>query len=373
MVGKMFRPHIVVTILCLIYCLAVIAVRGQGDPLILMTIGTDYHSDLKDHAYSEEGYDGQFTYYIAANPDTASQYIDVPAYRFQRILLPISGRILGLGQESFIPYTLLMVNLIALAGGTYILEQLLMSYKVSRWFAIGYGLSLGVFGAARLMTAETLAYGLVLFAIWLYQKDKWLWAAVVLAISAFAKEVTLIFAAGYVLYLFTQKQWIRGLLFGLISAIPFAIWQLVLFNWFGEFGVGSGGNLATGFVIIPFWGYLGILPEWGIGAFLVVTLFVGLFVLVPTLWALWQCWKDFRSHQWTLLTGLLFVNAIILLFVPQSTYREPLGILRFIVGLQLAVILYSAQNRKKRALMNSTIWFITTLFLLVSDFSMPAA
>lgn len=372
MVGKLFRPYIVVTILCLVYCLAVIAVRGQGDPLILMTIGSDYHPDLQEHAYSDEGYDGQYTYYIAVNPDTASQFIDVPAYRFQRILLPLSGRILGLGQESLIPYALLIVNLIALAGGTYILEQLLLSYNVSRWFAIGYGLSLGVFGATRLMTAETLAYGLVLLAIWLFQKDKWLWAALVLALSAFAKEVTLLFVAGYVLYLFTQKQWLRGLTFGLISAIPFAIWQLVLFNWFGEFGVGSGGDMATGFVIIPFWGYLGILPEWGIEAFLIVSLFVGIFVLIPTLWALWQCWKDFRQQKWTLLTWLLFINAAILLFVPQSTYREILGILRFIVGLQIAVILFSAKNRKKRALMNSTLWFITTLFLLMSDFSVQS-
>ncbi|PJF20629.1 MAG: hypothetical protein CUN56_15205, partial [Phototrophicales bacterium] len=235
-------------------------------------------------------------------------------------------------------------------------------------FAIGYGLSLGVFGAARLMTAEPLAYGLVLLAIWLCQKERCLLAILILALSAFAKEVTLIFVAGYVLHLFAQKQWKLGLIFGLIAVIPFAIWQLVLFNWFGEFGVGSGGNLATGFEIVPFWGYLGILPEWGLAPFLVVTLFVGLFVLVPTLWALWQCWKDFRNNQWTLLTWLLFANAIILLFVPQSTYREILGILRFIVGLQIAVILYSAQNRKKRALMNSTLWFITTLFLVVSDF-----
>jgi len=373
MVGKLLRPYIVVTVLCLIYCLAVVAMRGGGDPLILMTIGTQYNPDLADHAYSEEGYDGQYTYYIAENPDTASQYIDVPAYRFQRILLPISGRILALGQSSLIPITLLVVNLLALAGGTYILEQLLISHNVSRWFAIGYGLSIGVFGSARLMTTETLAYGLVLLAIWLYQQDKWGWSALVFALSAFSKEVTLIFVAGYVLYLFTQRQWQRGFLFGLIAGIPFAIWQLVLFSWFGSYGVGSGGDLATGFEIIPFWGYLGILPEWGIEGFAVVTLFVGLFVLPPTIWGLWQCWKDFQQKSWSLLTWLLFVNSAIMLFVPQSTYREPLGILRFIVGLQISVILYSAKYKKRRALMNSTIWFITTLFILMSDFSVPIA
>jgi len=373
MVGKLLRPYIVVTVLCLIYCLAVIGIRGGGDPLILMTIGTQYNPDLADHAYSEEGYDGQYTYYIAENPETASQYIDVPAYRFQRILLPISGRILALGQSSIIPFALIIVNLMALAGGTYILEQLLISHNVSRWFAIGYGLSIGVFGSARLMTTETLAYALVLLAIWLYQREKWQWSAMIFALSAFSKEMTLIFVAGHVLYLFTQKEWKRGILFGLIAGIPFAIWQLVLFSWFNSFGIGSGGDLATGFEIFPFWGYLGILPEWGIEKFAIVTLFVGTFVLPPTIWGLWQCWKDYQRKKWSLLTWLLLVNCTIMLFVPQSTYREILGILRFIVGLQISVILYSAKNRKRRALTYSTFWFITTLFVVMSDFNMPTA
>jgi len=373
MVGKLLRPYIIVTLLCLIYCLAVIEIRGNGDPLILMTIGSDYNPTLSDHAYTEEGYDGQFVYYIADNPDTASQYIDVPAYRFQRILLPFVGRILALGQSSLVPFSLLIVNLIALAGGTYILEQLLIAHKVSRWYAIGYGLSIGVFGSARLMTTEPLAYGLVLLAIWLYHKDHWIWAASVFAVSAFAKEVTLVFVAGYVFYLFTQKQWRQSIIFVLITGVPFALWQVVLFSMFGEFGIGSGGNLATGFEVVPFMGFLRILLEGGAGIFAVLAPIISIFVIFPTLWGLWQCWQDYKQQRWSLYSWLLFVNSAIILFVPFSTYREPLGILRFIVGLQIAIIIYSAKNRKKRALMNSTIWFITTLFVFISDFSVSVS
>jgi len=373
MVGKLFRPYVVITLLCLVYCLAVIAIRGNGDPLILMTIGTDYNPTLADHAYTEEGYDGQFVYYIADNPDTASQYIDVPAYRFQRILLPFAGRLAGFGQSSLIPFSLLVVNLLALAGGTYLLEKLLTAHKVSRWYAVGYGLSIGVFGSARLLTTETLAYGLVLLAIWLYHNDRIIWSAVIFALSAFAKEVTLIFVAGYVLYLFTLKEWRQGIMFALIAGVPFAIWQLVLFNTFGEFGVGSGGNLATGFEVIPFMGFFRILIEGGIGIFAVLAPIIGIFVIFPTVWGLWQCWQDYRNKGWSLYSWLLLVNSAVMLFVPFSTYREPLGILRFIVGLQIAIILYSAKHRKRRALMNSTIWFITTLFVFISDFSVPVS
>ena len=52
-------------------------------------------------------------------------------------------------------------------------------------------------------------------------------------------------------------------------------------------------------------------------------------------------------------------------FVPFSTYREPLGILRFIVGLQIAVIVYAAWKPAPRALRNTTLWATTILFILV--------
>src|SRR4051812_40184986 len=46
-----------------------------------------------------QGYDGQFTYYIARDLLDAKPNLDVPAYRFQRILHPLMVRLLSLGQE----------------------------------------------------------------------------------------------------------------------------------------------------------------------------------------------------------------------------------------------------------------------------------
>jgi hypothetical protein len=87
-------------------------------------------------------------------------------------------------------------------------------------------------------------------------------------------------------------------------------------------------------------------------------------VIVPTLWALWRCWVDMRKGIWTVYNYLLFANAAIMPFVPFSTYREPLGILRFIIGLQIAVILYAAEGKRTRVLRNGTIWIVTIFFAL---------
>src|SRR5690606_33307842 len=87
------------------------------------------------------------------------------------------------------------------------------------------------------------------------------------------------------------------------------------------------------------------------------------FVLLPTLWALYRCWHDLRSGQLSSYTFLLLITAIIMPFVPFSTYREPIGILRFIIGLQIAVILYDANQRDARALRYSTVWLLTILIV----------
>lgn len=354
------RPWLVVAALCLLYCGFVI-LRNGGDPLALVTLGTRFSQGDPN---GTEGYDGQFVYYIARDSSTAAQFIDVPAYRFQRILLPILGRVLALGQTPLLPWALLIVDLASLAVGTALLENLLVQHKVSRWYALIYGLTIGTFGAVRLSLPEPLAYALVIGGIVLAQRERWLWSALLFALAALARETTLLFPFGYGLYLLSRRQFKTAVVFGVIALIPFAIWQIVLYQHFGTFGINSGGAMATSFEIIPFAGVIRIItdspPESRAGLLAIFSAFLVPFVIVPALWALWRVWKDWPD--WSAYTFLLFANAAIMPFVPFSTYREPLGILRFIIGLQIAIILYAADQRRFRALRNSTIWIVTALF-----------
>lgn len=387
--GFVLRLWWIAPLLCLIYALMLVIQRG--DALVLVTIGTDYAPpELADSAYSAEGYDGQSVYYIARYGWQGADYIDIPAYRFQRILLPFLSGLLALGQVALLPWTLLLMNLFAIAGGTFLLEHLLREYRMSPWYAAGYALSAGVFGAGRLTTTEPLAYGLVIAGIYFARHKKWVLGAISFALAALAKEMTLIFPAVYALHLLflssqsNKSSWIQRLgqafLFGVGAVVPFILWQIVLYQQFGAFGVGSGGDKATRFELIPFMGFIRILTEGGMNAFALLAPLNFLFVLLPTLWGLWRCWHDFRIFRvnralavdqrqrgWTIETSLLWVNGLLMLFVPFSTYRELLGILRFIVGLQIAIILYAASRRQRRVLMYSTFWFMTSLIVILSD------
>jgi hypothetical protein len=207
----------------------------------------------------------------------------------------------------------------------------------------------------------------VLGGITLARNRQWLWAACILALAALAKETTLIFAGAYVLYLFTQRDWKNGFLLGLIALLPFALWQLILLKTLGSLGIGSGGAQATSFELIPLMGIIRIWTDTPAEArgriLLILTPTLLIFVILPTVWALRESVKDILQHKWSAEISLLLVNAAIMLFVPFSTYREPIGILRFIVGLQIAVILYAAQYRRYRVIRNSTLWIVTIFYV----------
>ena len=363
------RPWNLAVLLCLVYCLAVIAIH-DGDPLALVTIGTRFSEGL-DADSGTEGYDGQFVYFIVRDPASAPDFIaaggDVPAYRFQRILLPALGIVLSLGQEPLIPWALLLVNLVALGAGTALLESMLREYNVSRWYAVGCAFSLSIFGTVRLSLPEPLAYALALGGLMLAQRNRWAWSALLFALAGLAKETALVFPVAVGVYLLWRRQWTTALIFGVIAGLPFVLWQGVLYAWLGEPGIGSGGALATPFEMIPFAGVVRILTEGSPAVFLIFLALLGPFVLLPTLWGLVKGWRAVRRDNVNLIALLLLFNAGVMLFVPFSTYREPLGILRFIAGLQIAVIVFAAQQGSQRALRYSTIWFMTMLFLLGSD------
>lgn len=357
------RPWVMTLTLCLLYLAAVFVING-ADPLVFVTLGSQF---TESDPAGTEGYDGQFVYFIATDPFTAPDLIDVPSYRYQRILLPATARLLSLGQAGLVPWALLVINLASLAGGTAILERLLTAQGVSPWYALTYGLFGGVFMAVRLSINEPLAYGLVLLAICLERNDRpWL-MAIALALAALTKETALLFAGGYMLWLLIESRWRDAVRLGLVVGGVFALWQVILVSQFGQLGIGSGGAKATAFEIIPFNGFWRIYTD--TGSLTVFLVFAGLLVpstIIPVLWALWRSGREAIKRINHPYVYLLLVNAAVIPFVPFSTFREPLGMMRFIVGLVIAVVLYGAYGKSPRVLRYSTLWILSLLLVLSS-------
>jgi hypothetical protein len=309
-----------------------------------------------------EGYDGQFAYQIAVEPLDASLRIDVPAYRYQRILYPVLARLLALGQPELIPWTLILVNIAAIGLGTWATEQLLIGVRASRWYALTYGLYGGQLLALRADLNEPLAQALVQLAMLAWAKDRRVWTVIAFSLAALAKETTLVFLAAYILYSLKERQWRRA--FGLgLGFVPFAAYQLILWMWLGSFGVGSGGAGATSFSFIPLGGWLAI-SEVSFQAFLLVSLVVVPMSILASIAGLVLSGRSlFRGESHPFIFSLL-LNSLIILFLPTSTFREPVAMLRLTQGLMVSMLLYGGLVRSRRILNYCTFWIATNVLLL---------
>jgi hypothetical protein len=362
---KRLRPWHVVLVVCLAYVLLTL-LRYNGDPKNFALIGTRFDPGLPD---GRPGYDGQFAYQIARDPLNGWTKTDVPAYRYQRIVYPFAARILAFGNADLVSWTLIVVNIAALAAGTWLVEKILLHFRMSRWYALTYGLSAGTMMAVRLDLTEPLAYALALAGVWLALKDRWWWAAALLALAALTKEMTLAFAAGIGLVYLSQRDWRKLIGFSAIVLLPFVIWQFVLWQWFGQPGIGSGGDLATPFELVPLRGLWSI-ALLDVRVFALLAAIMIPLAVIPALLSLWATGREALRKIVDIPMAILLLNALLILITPQSTFREPLAMARYIVGLIAAVLIYAAARRSKRALNYSLLWMFT-LALALNESQLP--
>lgn len=333
-------------------------INSGGDPLAFTLLGTRFsEGDLQ----GSEGYDGQFAYQIALNPFGAAPYLDVPAYRYQRILYPLLARLLALGQPALIPWMLVLVNIAAIGLGTWATEWLLKDLHVSRWHALTYGLYGSQLLALRTDLNEPLAQALVQLAMLAWAKKRLFWTALAFSLAALSKETTLIFLAAFILYSLLQRQWRWALGLG-ASALPFVGYQLLLWVWLGSFGVGSGGAGATPFSLVPLGGWLAI-AQVKLSTFLVISLIVVPMSILPGIAGVVLSGRSLlRGERHPYIFSLL-LNSLVILFLPASTFREPVAMLRLTQGLVVSTLLYGGLVRSRRILRYSSFWLATNVLL----------
>jgi len=87
-------------------------------------------------------------------------------------------------------------------------------------------------------------------------------------------------------------------------------------------------------------------------------------VVIPALWGIWRGLYDWAKGYRHPYAFTLLINAAVMPFVPFSTYREFLGLLRFMPGLVLMVVLFAAQEKHRRPLLYSTLWIVLMLFVV---------
>lgn len=361
---SLISPWIVTAIFTICYVLLILS-ENHWDPMQFVNIGGHFDPRQQNNAW---GYDGQFVYQIALDPLHAPKYLDVPAYRFQRILYPALGRLLSFGSAQILPWVLILINIAALVGGTRVTERLLAASGANKWYALTYGLFLGMQVSIRLDLTEPLAFLFVQLASLSFGRHQLGRAGLFFILASLTRELTLLFAFAAVLTLFSRQQYKTAILWGLGTLLPFAVWQLILRLWLGEWGIQSGGAAATPFEMIPFHGWWGFaeITSWQI--FLLFSLLILPIALIPASVSIIASLRALFHRQCNYGTWSLMVNAMLFPFLPASNVLVQLGMVRTVIGLMVAVLSFGAYNHSKRALNYSLLWVICLIFLYRDSF-----
>jgi len=348
----------VVLFLASLYCLITLA-SHHWNPMAFVVIGRQFDPA---HGVSGLGYDGQFAYQIAINPAEASAFLDIPAYRYQRILYPMTAWLLSLGNPAVIPWMMIVINIVSLTLGTLATELILAGHGKNRWFALAFGLFTGQMLALRLDLTEPLAFMLAQWGVLYFDRRKLGWSGLLFALAALTRELTLLFPAACALSLiFNDRKWLKGTAWGLAVLAPFAGWQIILYQWLGQWGVSSGGASATAFEWIPYHGWWGYHTDETL-IFVFFSIFVLSIALVPATAGIISGIRNLFLRRFGAGTWILLLNSLIFPFLPTSNVLNPPGLIRMVIGLVAAALDYGALEGSSKALRFSLIWLVLLVF-----------
>ncbi len=191
------------------------------------------------------GYDGQFFYYAARDPflrGEAWRSLDVPAYRYGRILYPWLAALSALGNPVLIFYTLVLVNLAGVLMGSYFVLRWLREVGMNLWYGVIYGLLSGFILCLLRDLAGPVAMGFLVGGLYYFSSRRLFTGSLFLSAALLTREVVLIVPVVFLLFALFLRRSGRRISAIILSFIPLIIWSGYVFSRFGSYPFREGGG-----------------------------------------------------------------------------------------------------------------------------------
>jgi hypothetical protein len=278
-----------------------------------------------------DGYDGQWYHNLAHDPFFRRGFarnIDEPRLRSRRILLPLWGFLLGLGQDRWIDrgYFISVWTFVFL--GAYWLARFAEMHDWSPWIGIGFVLLPATLISVERMTVDVVLASLCAgYAFYAQEPDvavPWrsakLW--MVLLAAALTRETGILLPMAYCFYLLTQKR--------LRSALLFATALIPTVAWYAFVDSKTPPLQRQFFVIFPFAGFLdrlgSVFPYVFGGAPRIVAVACDWIALLGVAAAIaWAAWRGFKTASGPISIALYFFGLVAVFLTPGDTWAEVYG------------------------------------------------
>ena len=352
-----------------------LAVAAHGDVTRFVVAG-NVHVEAATvrphvHVFASDGYDGQFYWRLATNPSALqpAHYRGVEldsVLRDSRIAYPTLAWLLSFGQPAWAAWSLVVVNVLALAGLAAAGATLARLHGRSVWWGLVLASSSGlVMAVSRDLNEVTMAAGLVAGAALLSLRRPG-WAALCWMLACLAHEQALLCVlpfAGWCIVSHVRTRTWRPLPTDapwLVAVAGFGAWQL-----FCRAVVGSVPVLASGgaSLDVPFVGLVDQVRVWartGLARqqYLVVPQLALLVVLVIV--ALRRARSLPEQQRW--LPWALVAASALAVALSQQVWVGPAELRQFVVLSTLAWLVILASPRRVPTLLvvaTASVWFLT--------------
>lgn len=203
------------------------------------------------------GYDGMMFYRLALDPFTNVQTaygikLDEPSYRQQRILYPLIVWMFSLGNATWVPWLLVLVNLVAVGVMAVAGGAIAKQYGIDPRWGVLMPLYPGFLITFSRDTAEIVACAFAVCAMWAYGASRWKTCTLFLCCAVLTREMLLIFAIAI------GAVWLRRRAVPIYTFVApgalYVVWQIVLRMRWDTIALLTGTPDRT----LPFAGYLAV-------------------------------------------------------------------------------------------------------------------
>jgi hypothetical protein len=279
------------------------------------------------------GYDGQQAYAIAKNPRNAAAQLDLPAYRYMRIIYPMTARIMALGLEGLIPWTLIAINLLAGIVTAWAMTNLTIERGGVVWAGALGILTFNYLIGIRMDLNEPLALCLAICGLYAYLRERFYASVFLFALAVLTKEIVYAFPLAVGIHEVLRSHFKRSLTLWLGSLVPYLIWSGIVSTWQGASPFGN--NLARP-LLLPF---SGLKEVSGFESQIVIWLWLLLPACLMVILVAAKALKEFKSIM-AVESILVLVNFVIIATLPAASWVDPLAVLRLGLGLLFAGVLW---------------------------------
>lgn len=196
------------------------------------------------------GHDGQQFYVIARHPfdpSAARGSLDVPVYRYRRILFPLLAGLAAPGGGRSLLVAFAAISMLGVALGAWSLAAL---DGAPRWLPVTMAFTPAVITSLSLSLSDALATGLALAGVLAVERRRWGGAVLALTLAALTRETLGLVALGLAFAPGMPRRWRLSVV--VVPSLAFAAWSIWTARQLGAPLLGGSAEQLA----FPFTGWL---------------------------------------------------------------------------------------------------------------------